>query len=247
MAQHVEDDAAVVFLAVVPRRPLRRLPVAFEHPVPELAAHRQDAAEESGVDQHLHLEQAGQPQLVLHHAVLDALGAGVAVHVERRRRGGRDRLFHVHVLAGGDGLVDHRRAQAGRRGVEKDRVVLVRQCRAQIGGPALDAMGTGQRRELGLVASDQDRVRHHPIAIGQRDAALRANREDRTDQVLIGAHPARYAVHDDAESMLRHGRGPMSGVTRRRRDARLSCTRQAHIAALVETSPIRGVRPRERS
>src|SRR4029077_18049035 len=42
MAQHVDDDAAVVLLAVVPRRPLRGLPVAFEDPVAEFAANGED-------------------------------------------------------------------------------------------------------------------------------------------------------------------------------------------------------------
>ena len=96
VAQHVEDDAAAVLLAVVPRRPLRRLPVALEHPVAELAAHREDAAEEAGVDQHLELEQAGQEQLVLHHAVPDAGLLGGAHQVERvlescRRSASRNR------------------------------------------------------------------------------------------------------------------------------------------------------------
>ena len=83
VAHHVEDDAAALGLLVVPRRPLRRLPVALEHPVAELAAHREDAAEEAGVDQHLELEQAGQEQLVLHHAVLDAGFLGDAHQIER--------------------------------------------------------------------------------------------------------------------------------------------------------------------
>ena len=40
VAEHVEDDAAAVLGAVVPGRALRRLQVALEHPVAELAAHR---------------------------------------------------------------------------------------------------------------------------------------------------------------------------------------------------------------
>src|SRR5437763_6977190 len=40
VTEHVEDDAAAVLLAIIPRRTLRRLPVAFEHPVPEFAAYR---------------------------------------------------------------------------------------------------------------------------------------------------------------------------------------------------------------
>ena len=47
VAEHVEDDAAAVFGAVVPGRALGRLQVALEHPVAELAADREDAAEEA--------------------------------------------------------------------------------------------------------------------------------------------------------------------------------------------------------
>ena len=70
VAQHIEDDAAALGLPVVPRRPLGFLPVALEHPVAELAAHRKDAAEESRIAQHAQLEQARQAQLVVDHAAL---------------------------------------------------------------------------------------------------------------------------------------------------------------------------------
>ena len=49
VAEHVEDDAAALLGAVVPRRPLGRLQVALEHPVAELAAHREQPAEEAGL------------------------------------------------------------------------------------------------------------------------------------------------------------------------------------------------------
>ena len=100
VAHHVEDDAAALRLLVVPRRPLRRLPVALEHPVAELAAHREDAAEEAGVDQHLELEQARQEQLVLHHAVLDAGLLRGADEIERVLQRLRHRLLAIDVLAG---------------------------------------------------------------------------------------------------------------------------------------------------
>src|SRR6202023_1575899 len=51
MRKHVEDIAAAVLFSVVPGRSLRRLPVAFEHLVAELAAHREDATEKTGGDQ----------------------------------------------------------------------------------------------------------------------------------------------------------------------------------------------------
>ena len=76
VAEHVDDDAAVVFLAVVPGGALRGLPVAFEDPVAELAADGEDAAEEAAVDEALELADAGEEELVLHDAVLDACGIG---------------------------------------------------------------------------------------------------------------------------------------------------------------------------
>src|SRR5207344_2911311 len=72
VADHVEDDAAAVLAAIIPRRALRFLPAALEHPVAELAAHREHAAEETGIAQESELLQARQEQLVLHRAMLDA-------------------------------------------------------------------------------------------------------------------------------------------------------------------------------
>jgi len=59
-------------------------------------------------------------------------------------------------------------------------------------------------RQLCFVAADQDRVGHHPVAVLERDAALRADRQNRADQMLVHAHAAGDAVHDDAEPLLRH-------------------------------------------
>src|SRR5437879_5294976 len=67
VGEHVEDDPAAVLLAVVPRGTLcgRCCVVALEHPVPEFAAHAQDAAEEAVVHEPLELADAGEEQLVL--------------------------------------------------------------------------------------------------------------------------------------------------------------------------------------
>src|SRR5262245_8203371 len=84
VGQHIEDDAATFFLAIVPTRTLRRLaPIALEYPIAELAAHREDSAEEAGVLQHFDLAQAGEVELVLHHATLDALVLGRLCHRDR--------------------------------------------------------------------------------------------------------------------------------------------------------------------
>ena len=209
VAQHVDDDAAVVLLAVIPRRALRRLPVALEHPVAELAAHGEDPPEEAGVDQHLQFQEPRQPQLVLHDAVLHARRLGAPVEVERLRDGGRDRLFRIDVLAGRDRLADQFRPQSRRRGVEVDRVLGVRERGVEVGRPARDAVRLRERRDLAGVASDEDRVRHDARGRVERHAALRADRVDRPDQVLVGAHPARDAVHDDAHALDLHCVAPL--------------------------------------
>src|SRR5207249_5205392 len=72
MAEHVDDDATAVLLAIVPGGALGRQPIALEDPIAELAAHREDAAEEAAVDQALELAQPRQPELVLYHAVFYA-------------------------------------------------------------------------------------------------------------------------------------------------------------------------------
>src|SRR5271170_6906802 len=77
MAEHVHDDAAVVFLAVVPGGPLRGLPVSLEHPVPKLATNGMNSTEEAAVHQPLQLAHAGQKELVLHNPVLHACSLGL--------------------------------------------------------------------------------------------------------------------------------------------------------------------------
>ena len=134
--------------AIVPRRPLRGLQVALEHPVAELAAYRQEAAEETGVDHQFQLTQAGQEQLVLHDAVLDAGGLGLA----HRRHGffqvRGDGFLAIDVLAGVDSLGDKRRPHLGGGGIEEDRVVLVVQRLVEICRPAGDAVRLGKGGDL---------------------------------------------------------------------------------------------------
>jgi hypothetical protein len=60
MGEHVHDNPAALFFTVVPGWPLCGTPVALEHPVAELAAHREDAAEEAAVYEALELDEAGQ-------------------------------------------------------------------------------------------------------------------------------------------------------------------------------------------
>src|SRR5690606_19660276 len=47
VTKHVDDNAAVVFAAVIPRWPLCRDGISFKNPVPELSTHRKYFAEKS--------------------------------------------------------------------------------------------------------------------------------------------------------------------------------------------------------
>ncbi len=208
VAEHIEDDAAAILLAVVPARALRGLPVALEHPVAELAAHREHAAEEAAVAQHLDLAQAGEGQLVLHHAAACAPRLGELDELQRALEIVRDRLFAVDVLARLDGAGDEAGPHLGGAGIEEQRVVLVGERRVQIRGLAGDAVLLADFGELFGVAAHDDRVRDHLVAIGKRDAALVAHGADGADEVLVVSHAAGDAVHDDAEPMLRHSRLP---------------------------------------
>lgn len=179
VAQHVADDAAVVFLAVVPAGTLRNHgALAVEDPVAKLAADRQDLAEEAAVDQSAELDQAGQPELVLHDAVLDAGVDGRLVQIVRLlRRHGRG-LLAVDVLALGDGLLDGVGATAGGLGVEVDGVVGIVEARVQVGRGPRDAVGLAEVAQLERVSADEDGVRHDDLAVGELDAALVADGAD---------------------------------------------------------------------
>ena len=208
VAHHVEDHAAAVLAAVVPARPLDRLQVALEHPVAEVDAHREHAAEEAGAAQHVELAQAGQEELVLHRAVLEARGLRHLRDLDRLVEIRRDRLLAVDVLAGAHRLREQGRSHLRRAGVEEDAVVLVRERGLEVGAEARDAVRLRERLDLLGVAPDQDRIGHHAVAVGERHAALRADRDDRADQVLVHAHAPGDAVHDDAEGAGGHGRLP---------------------------------------
>ena len=108
VAEHVDDDAAAVFLAVVPARALDGLVgvVTGENPVAEFAAHREDATEETLVDEQLQFADPGEPELVLDDAVFDP---GVAAELGETHRFGRldrSRFLTVDRLAGLDRLFD---------------------------------------------------------------------------------------------------------------------------------------------
>ena len=109
VAEHVEHHAAAVLGAVVPARALGGDDVTLEHPVAELAADREDAAEEAEVDQPLQLDQAGEVELVVHDA---GDGAGLlrgGHQLLAVQHGLGDRLLGEDVLAGLDARPGWRR------------------------------------------------------------------------------------------------------------------------------------------
>src|ERR1035437_979546 len=120
VAEHVDDDAAAILLAIVPGGALYGDGIALEDPVAEFAAHAEDAAEEAEVDQGFQFHHAGQPELVLHHAVLNACLLGEREQFEGDIEAVRDRFLAVDVLAGGDGLLDVGGAAVGGLRVEVD-------------------------------------------------------------------------------------------------------------------------------
>ena len=115
------------------------------------------------------------------------------------------RLLAIDVLAGRDRLVQQLGAQLGRGGIEEQSVLGVLERGIEVGGPA--------RRCRAPWPACASFASLRPTRIGsgmtrspllQRHAALGADRHDRADQVLVHAHAAGDAVHDDAETLLRH-------------------------------------------
>jgi hypothetical protein len=53
-------------------------------------------------------------------------------------------------------------------------------------------------------AADEHRVGHDDLGVGELHAALIDDGLDRADEVLVGAHASRDAVHDDANAMGFH-------------------------------------------
>ena len=51
VAEHIDDNAAVVLFAVIPRGALKLFVFASKNPIAKLTAHGEDFSEESSVDQ----------------------------------------------------------------------------------------------------------------------------------------------------------------------------------------------------
>ena len=55
-----------------------------------------------------------------------------------------------------------------------------------------------------MVAAGENGVGHQEQIVAHTQPALIADRLDRTDQVLVGAHASRDAVHDDSDAFCFH-------------------------------------------
>ena len=113
MAEHVEDHAAAVFLAIVPGRALSRNVVAFKYPIAELAANRKDFAEKADFAQCLQLSAgpAARACPERRHVLTPAFFASRYRSSAVSKSIG-DRLFAVDVLPGGYRFL-HRRRRGG--------------------------------------------------------------------------------------------------------------------------------------
>ena len=204
VAKHVDDDAAIIFFAVVPARALGHDVVAFENPVTEFTAHAEDFSEESLFLEALDLAHAGKPELVLDNAILHTGLGGDIVEIERVGGADGGGLFAVNMLARSDGFFDGTRATAGGLRVEVNEVLGLGEFRIEVGGPAHTFVHRGELRKLGLATTNEHRLGPDDFAVTDLQTALFADGEDRADVVLVGAHASGDAVHDDADFVFFH-------------------------------------------
>jgi hypothetical protein len=61
MAEHVDDDSAVVFLAVVPGGALELLEFPGKYPVAELSPYGENLSEEASVDEVTKFKESWEP------------------------------------------------------------------------------------------------------------------------------------------------------------------------------------------
>jgi hypothetical protein len=105
------------------------------------------------------------------------------------------------VLARRHGLLKRRSAQAGHGRIKHDVDRRVVDHRVQVGGPLGNLVHLSQFPDLRLVASDQDRLDLNFRAVFEGKAAVVADGEDGTEQVLAVTHSSGDAVHGDADRL----------------------------------------------
>ncbi len=65
-------------------------------------------------------------------------------------------------------------------------------------------MSFGQRPELVFIAAYQDRIGHNHLVRTDFYSTLISDGQDRADEMLVGAHPAGDAVHNNANMVCFH-------------------------------------------
>jgi hypothetical protein len=88
--------------------------------------------------------------------------------------------------------------------IEVDHIGRIGKACIEIGAPAGGAVHIRQCMHLLLVAPDQDRVRHHHIAVCERHTASLANGDNRAREMLIGSHSSSDAIHNDTQRERSH-------------------------------------------
>ena len=204
MAEHIDDDSAVVFLTVVPGGALEFLEFSGKHPVSELSPDGENLSEEASVDEVTKFEESWQPQFVLHYAVFQSGGSDFLREGQGFLGGGGGRLFAIDVFLGGDRLAHTHRALAGEGGIKVDLVGGIFESGVEIRGDAGDAVRCTESAELFLASADEDGIGHNHLARLDLHSALFADGDDGADEVLVGAHASGDAVHDDSDFMFFH-------------------------------------------
>ena len=121
------------------------------------------------------------------------------------RRGRRQRLLGIDMLAGGDRLLEHGDALLGRGRIEEDRVSRVGQARRRDRWSSRAIRGRARTRRRGASASrpTSSRSRNQPV-VAEREAAFGDDRNQRIRQMLGRADAAGRAVDNDPDRLARH-------------------------------------------
>jgi hypothetical protein len=174
-------------------------------PTTEFETEADDAPERTAAGESGELLHAGQMDLVLHHAVLEAALARLLHQRKRAGRGRCERLFAIDVLAGGNRALQRSPALAGCSRIEENRMIAACKRGVEIGAPVGDVVRPRNGREAFGIAADQEQSGQQAV-IAEREAAFVDDREERIGEVLGRADAAGRAVDDDPDRLLRHHR-----------------------------------------
>src|SRR5680860_8795 len=104
VAEHIDDNAAVLFLYIVPAWPLGGNGIALENPVPEFAANGKYLPKKTLFDESLDFQHPRKPKFILHYPVFQVVFFAEAVHFQNLFSGYARRFFAIDMLSGLDGF-----------------------------------------------------------------------------------------------------------------------------------------------